>query len=35
MNKYLWSEDHYITQLDKNGDTRDFVDYDSNTIGKI
>ena len=32
MNKHLWSEDHYITQIDRNGKTRDFVDFDSNLI---
>jgi hypothetical protein len=30
----LWSadDDHYITQLNPDGSTRDFVDYDSNLI---
>lgn len=35
MNKYLWNltdDDHYITQLNIDGTTRDFVDYDSNLI---
>lgn len=35
MNKYLWDEDsndHFITQLNQDGSTRDFIDYDSNLI---
>lgn len=37
VNKFLWSgsdagADHYITQLNIDGTTRDFVDYDSNLI---
>ena len=35
MNKYLWnytSDDHFITQLNPDGSTRDFVDYDSNLL---
>ena len=35
MMKYLWdkkSDDHFITQLNPDGSTRDFVDYDSNFI---
>lgn len=35
MNDYLWnttSNDHYITQLNPDGTTRDFVDYDSNLL---
>lgn len=35
MNKYLWEShdnDHYITQLNPDNTTRDFVDYDANFI---
>jgi hypothetical protein len=35
MSSELWdeaSDDHFITQLDPNGGTRDFVDYDSNLL---
>ena len=32
MNRHLWSEDHYITQLNPDGSTRDFVDYDANLL---
>ena len=35
MDRYLWnttSNDHFITQLNPDGSTRDFVDYDSNLI---
>jgi len=34
INNRLWStqNDHYITNLDRDGKTRDFVDYDSNTL---
>jgi hypothetical protein len=34
MNKYLWSPegDHFITQLNPDGTTRDFIDYDSNLL---
>jgi len=37
INKYLWAgdaagADHYITQLNLDGTTRDFVDYDANLI---
>jgi len=35
MNEYLWdnaSGDHYITQLNPDSTTRDFVDYDSNLL---
>jgi hypothetical protein len=35
MNAHLWdggSNDHYITQLNPDGTTRDFVDYDANLI---
>lgn len=32
MNAHLWSGDHYITQLNPDGTTRDFVDYDSNLL---
>ncbi len=32
MNAHLWAGDHYITQLNPDGSTRDFVDYDSNLL---
>jgi hypothetical protein len=34
INKYLWaaSQDHLVTQLNLDGTSRDFVDYDSNLI---
>ena len=33
MNKLLWNgEDHYFTQRNPDGTTRDFVDYDSNLL---
>lgn len=32
MNAHLWAGDHYITQLNPDGTTRDFVDYDSNLL---
>jgi hypothetical protein len=33
VNEKLWNgDDHYITQLNDDGTTRDFVDYDSNLI---
>jgi hypothetical protein len=32
MNAHLWHEDHYVTQMNPDGSTRDFVDYDSNLI---
>jgi len=35
MNEHLWDneeDDHYITQLNPDGTTRDFVDYDSNLL---
>ena len=37
MNKRLWATaraggDHFVTQLNKDGSTRDFVDYDANLI---
>jgi hypothetical protein len=34
MNARLWSadDDHFVTQLNPDGSTRDFVDYDSNLI---
>lgn len=35
MSSELWdskSNDHFITQLDPSGDTRDFIDYDSNLL---
>mmetsp|Transcript_19730 Transcript_19730/g.28382 ORF Transcript_19730/g.28382 Transcript_19730/m.28382 type:complete len:812 (+) Transcript_19730:108-2543(+) len=37
MNEYLWANessggDHFITQLNIDGTTRDFVDYDANVI---
>jgi hypothetical protein len=32
MNLHLWAGDHYITQLNPDGSTRDLVDYDSNLL---
>lgn len=34
INRFLWAEsqDHLVTQLNLDGSTRDFVDYDSNLI---
>lgn len=32
MNRHLWAGDHYITQLNPDDTTRDFVDYDSNLL---
>lgn len=32
MNTHLWAHDHYITQLNPDGSTRDFVDYDANLL---
>jgi hypothetical protein len=32
INRRLWAGDHYVTQLNPNGSTTDFVDYDSNLI---
>jgi hypothetical protein len=32
MNEKLWAGDHYVTQLNHDGTTRDFVDYDSNLL---
>lgn len=33
INQYLWDGvDHYITQLNPDGTTRDFVDYDANLL---
>jgi hypothetical protein len=32
MNKWLWSDDHYITQMNDDKSTRDFVDYDANLL---
>ncbi len=32
MNAHLWRDDHYVTQMNPDGTTRDFVDYDSNLI---
>jgi hypothetical protein len=32
MNERLWSGDHYVTQLNPDGSTRDLVDYDSNVL---
>ena len=35
MNNYLWNttaNDHFITQLNPDGTTRDFVDYDANLL---
>jgi hypothetical protein len=32
MNKYLWADDHYITQINFDGTKRDFLDYDANLL---
>jgi hypothetical protein len=32
MNEKLWAGDHYVTQLNPDGTTRDLVDYDSNLL---
>ena len=32
MNAHLWDGDHYVTQLNPDGTTRDLVDYDSNLL---
>jgi hypothetical protein len=32
INAHLWAGDHYITQLNPDGSTRDFVDYDANLL---
>jgi hypothetical protein len=32
MNARLWAGDHYVTQLNRDGTTRDLVDYDSNLL---
>jgi hypothetical protein len=32
MNDKLWAGDHYVTQLNHDGTTRDLVDYDSNLL---
>jgi hypothetical protein len=32
MNAHLWAGDHYITQLNPDGTTRDFVDYDASLL---
>lgn len=32
MNAYLWRDDHYVTQLNPDGTTRDLVDYDANLL---
>jgi hypothetical protein len=32
MNRHLWAGDHYVTQLNPDGTTRDLVDYDSNLL---
>jgi hypothetical protein len=32
MNDRLWADDHYVTQLNPDGSTRDFIDYDSNLL---
>ena len=32
MHSRLWSGDHYVTQLNPDGTTRDLVDYDSNLL---
>jgi hypothetical protein len=32
LNKWLWSTDHYMTQINDDHTTRDFVDYDANLL---
>jgi hypothetical protein len=32
MNERLWAGDHYVTQLNPDGSTRDLVDYDANVL---
>jgi hypothetical protein len=32
MNTHLWAGDHYVTQVNPDGTTRDFVDYDANLL---
>ena len=32
LNRALWKQDHFVTQLNPDGSTRDFVDYDSNLL---
>lgn len=32
MNEHLWSKDHYVTQMNPDGTTRDLVDYDANLL---
>jgi hypothetical protein len=32
MNERLWTGDHYVTQLNPDGSTRDLVDYDANLL---
>jgi hypothetical protein len=32
MNTLLWSTDHFVTQLNPDGTSTDFVDYDSNLL---
>src|SRR5439155_18724005 len=32
MNDLLWAGDHYVTQLNPDGSTRDLVDYDANLL---
>ena len=32
INGHLWSDDHYVTQLNPDGTTRDLVDYDANLL---
>jgi hypothetical protein len=32
MNRWLWLDDHYITQINDDMSTRDFIDYDANFL---
>ncbi len=32
MNEHLWASDHYVTQMNRDGSKRDFVDYDANLL---
>ncbi len=32
INEHLWAYDHYVTQMNRDGSKRDFVDYDANLL---
>ena len=32
MNEHLWARDHYVTQMNRDGSKRDFIDYDANLL---